>query len=63
MPPDVEDEFYNYLLCLDASKVTLYSMKEGSVCFPRVPLVRIEGPLIISQLVETTLLNIVNFSR
>jgi len=37
-------------------------MDEGSVAFPRVPLMRIEGPLIIVQLLETTFLTLVNYA-
>jgi nicotinate phosphoribosyltransferase len=56
-----EPEFFEWLLTLDCSKVKVYAMEEGSICFPKQPLIRIEGPLAIGQLLETTILNLINF--
>ena len=60
--PHVKPEFFDWLSTLDCSDVTVYALKEGSVCFPRVPLLRVEGPLAVCQLLETTILNLTNYS-
>jgi nicotinate phosphoribosyltransferase len=40
---------------------TIHSFREGDVVFPHVPTIRVEGTLLEAQLVETLLLNIINF--
>jgi nicotinate phosphoribosyltransferase len=62
MRPDWDNEFFVFLENLDASKVKIYAIKEGSVVFPRVPLVRVEGPLAVCQIFETAMLNLINFA-
>ncbi len=37
------------------------SVREGEIIFPLDPVVRVEGPLLEAQIVETALLNILNF--
>ncbi len=37
-------------------------VKEGSVIFPYTPIISVTGPIIETQLVETALLNIINYS-
>ena len=55
------DFFDDYLAKLDCSEVTVKSLPHGSIAFPRVPLLIVSGPLGITQLLETTLLNLINF--
>ncbi|XP_065085320.1 nicotinate phosphoribosyltransferase isoform X3 [Ochlerotatus camptorhynchus] len=62
LPQGIEEEFFEYLGQLTAKDITLYAIKEGSVAFPRVPLIKVAGPLIIAQLLETTLLTLVNYA-
>lgn len=62
LPQTIENEFFEFLRNLTVNEVTLYAMEEGSVAFPRIPLIRLEGPLIVVQLLETTLLTLVNYA-
>jgi nicotinic acid phosphoribosyltransferase len=63
LPKGVEKEFFDFLAGLTTNDVKVYAVDEGMVVFPKVPLLRIEGPLAIVQLLETTLLNLVNYAR
>jgi len=62
LPSTVEEDFFEYLRNLTPSDIKIYALKEGSIAFPRIPLMRVEGPLIVAQLLETTLLTLVNFA-
>ncbi|XP_058449750.1 nicotinate phosphoribosyltransferase isoform X4 [Malaya genurostris] len=62
LPQGIEEEFFEYLSQLTAKDVTLHAIAEGSVAFPRIPLIKVAGPLIIVQLLETTLLTLVNYA-
>ena len=60
--PKCEEEFFKFLQSLEPSSVTVEALPEGSVCFSRVPLLKVTGPLIMVQLLETVFLNLVNFA-
>ena len=58
--PMFDDEFLQYLSEMELD-VDIDAVREGEMVFPHEPLVRVKGPLIQCQLLETALLNIVNF--
>ncbi|GJM97186.1 hypothetical protein PR202_ga14093 [Eleusine coracana subsp. coracana] len=60
--PTCEDGFFEYLSSIDCSDVEVYAIPEGYVVFPKVPLMRIEGPVAVVQLLETPFLSLVNYA-
>jgi len=60
--PDWESTFWDYLGSIDCKKVKIYAVDEGSIVIPRIPLLRFEGPLAVCQLLETTVLVLVNYA-
>ncbi|MFQ5430527.1 MAG: nicotinate phosphoribosyltransferase, partial [Phycisphaerae bacterium] len=54
--PDFLDDLGKMRLTCDIDAV-----EEGTVVFPHEPLVRVKGPIIQAQIIETPLLNLINF--
>lgn len=54
-----EEDFLDYLLHFRFSG-DIYAIPEGTVIFPREPLVKVIAPIMEAQLIETALLNIIN---
>src|SRR5687768_2708906 len=55
-----ESAFLDYLGGLEL-RIDVHAVPEGTVVFPYEPLLRVQGPILQCQLVETPLLNIINF--
>jgi nicotinate phosphoribosyltransferase len=55
-----KQEFLNYLSDFRFTG-NIFSVQEGEVVFPNEPVLRVEGNLIETQVIETILLNILNF--
>jgi nicotinate phosphoribosyltransferase len=57
---DLSSKFIEHLRSF-SFRGDVYSVREGEVVFPLEPVVRVEGTLLETQLVETVLLNFLNF--
>ncbi len=58
--PLFKEGFLDYLRDF-SMHVDVWAVPEGDLVFPREPMVRVQGPVIECQLLETALLNLVNF--
>ena len=54
-----EDDFLEFLKKFKFSG-NIYAIPEGSVIFPREPLIKVIAPIMEAQLIETAILNIIN---
>lgn len=54
-----QDDFLDYLTHFKFSG-DIYAIPEGTVIFPREPLVKVIAPIMEAQLIETAILNIIN---
>ena len=54
-----DEDFLDYLRCFHFSG-DIYAVPEGTVVFPREPLVKVIAPIMEAQLIETAVLNIIN---
>lgn len=55
------ESFLHYLHEMNFS-CSIHAVEEGTFVFPHEPLLRVQGPLLQAQLIETVLLNLINFS-
>ncbi len=58
--PLFEKGFLDYLAELKFT-CSIDAIPEGTVVFPHEPLIRVQGPIIQAQILETAMLNIINF--
>lgn len=58
--PLFDESFLNHLQRMKFS-CTIEALPEGTIAYPFTPLLRLEGPIIQAQLLETGLLNLINF--
>lgn len=56
----ISDSFFEYLRKFKFTG-TVWAIPEGTIIFPNEPIIRIEAPIIESQIVETYLLSMINF--
>lgn len=59
--PYASPPFFEYLASMNLKGVRMSGFKEETLAFPREPLLRLEGPLGIIQLLETAILNFTNY--
>ena len=59
--PQCEKGFFDWLKGVDCSRMKIYAFEEGTISFPREPLMRVQGPIAVGQLLETSVLTLTNY--
>jgi nicotinate phosphoribosyltransferase len=59
--PQCDKGFFDWLKGVDCSKMKIFALKEGTISYPRVPLMRVQGPVAVAQLLETPTLTLTNY--
>ena len=59
--PHADRGFFEFLGRVDCSRLRIRAAAEGSLVFPNEPLIRVEGPLAIGQMLETALLVLTSY--
>ena len=58
---NIDSSFFDEYLPKFKFNVDVWAMKEGNFFFPNEPIVRVTGPMFPAQIVETYLLNVINY--
>jgi nicotinate phosphoribosyltransferase len=59
----VENGFFDWLKNVDCTRMKVYALEEGTIAYPHVPLMRVQGPIAVGQLLETPTLTLTNYAR
>ena len=60
--PYMTNDFFEWLENLSTKSLRITGMRTGMIVFANEPLLRIEGPFALLQLIETPILNLINFA-
>ncbi|MFX1504171.1 MAG: nicotinate phosphoribosyltransferase [Promethearchaeota archaeon] len=58
---NIDSSFFDEYLPNFKFNLNIWAMKEGNFFFPHEPVIRVQGPMFHAQIVETYLLNVINF--
>ncbi|MCK4780665.1 MAG: nicotinate phosphoribosyltransferase, partial [Candidatus Lokiarchaeota archaeon] len=58
---NIDSSFFDEYLPKFKFKLDVWAMKEGNFFFPNEPIMRVTGPMFHAQIVETYLLNVINY--
>jgi nicotinate phosphoribosyltransferase len=58
---NIDSSFFDEYLPNFKFKLNVWAMKEGNFFFPNEPVIRVQGPMFHAQIVETYILNVINF--